>query len=34
MLLHRKLTHSLIGYACEGIQELGSSFWESLFKKR
>ena len=26
MLLHRKLTHSLIGCACEVIHELGSGF--------
>ena len=26
-LLHRKLTHSLIGCACEVIQELESGFW-------
>ena len=33
-LLHRKLTHSLTGRACEGIQEPGGGFEESLFKKR
>ena len=33
-LLHRKLTGSMIGCACEVIQELGSGFLESLLKKR
>ena len=33
-LLHRKLTGSMIGCACEVIHELGSGFLESLFKKR
>ena len=33
-LLHRKLTRSMIGCACEVIDELGSGFWESLLKKR
>ena len=32
MLLHRKLTGSMIGYAFKGIHELGSGFWESLLK--
>ncbi len=26
-LLHRKLTRSMIGCACEVIHELGSGFW-------
>ena len=33
-LLHRKLTRSMIGCACEVIHELGSGFLESLLKKR
>ena len=33
-LLHRKLTGSMIGCACEVIHELGSGFLESLLKKR
>ena len=34
VLLHRKLTRSMIGCAFEVIHELGSGFLESLLKKR